>query len=443
MDYISHIPLDIFHQIIRPEFDIQIIVKLCSVSQYFNITIKKTRYNHLIRITNSIYIYDIVRNYNFAKYDISRLDISDYHMSLLKNATEINLSNCKKVTSSGFYYLSNCISVNLENCIQIVDEDIKYIAQCISVNLNYCRQLTIYGLKHLSGCHTIKLVKCPNVSDKCLYHFSACQEIWLSECKNITDNSLKFLAHCKVLHLEQCTITDTGLSYLSNCCEIYLDYCKKISDNGMVYLTNCYTVSIRGCKLITDNGLACLSKCYCISLGPSHNNLTLRGVAYLTNCVEISLYRFNMGLSDYQLFNKYRKIMLYKCDVPSDFLKCLANCTEIEIHTHAQNHFKARDMLYLKNIKKVVIDSYVTNDDSLKYLKSCHNVAIMNSPHITNNGLKNLANCDIVKIVQCKKINVSGILTLSKCSKVIYAGNIRSDERDYIKSMANNVHLLC
>lgn len=129
--------------------------------------------------------------------------------------------------------------------------------------------------------------------------FSQCHTLILNRCANINKKNLKFLVNVKEIDFTNCSYIALNIlktQYLENCiklnfsgtfvhkidhffftCVRYIDLsCCYIADDDLIYLKNCHTVILDRCKVCYD--------------GPLITNI---GIAYLENCVSLSIFGKN------------------------------------------------------------------------------------------------------------------------------------------------------
>ncbi|XP_042128840.1 F-box and leucine-rich repeat protein 13 isoform X3 [Peromyscus maniculatus bairdii] len=201
----------------------------CAFKALSSCNLKKIRFEGNKRITDACFKY-IDKNYpginHIYMVDCKALtDSSLKSMSVLKQLTVLNLTNC--VSCPNLHYLS------LRNCEHLTDLAI----ECIS------GMLSLVSVD-LSG----TLIS--NESLNILSRHRKLRELSLSECANITDIGIR--AYCK---------TSLFLEHLD------ISYCRQLSDDIIktvaIFCTHITSLNIAGCPKITDGGLETLSaKCH-------------------------------------------------------------------------------------------------------------------------------------------------------------------------------------
>uniref|UniRef100_A0A8C8U162 F-box and leucine-rich repeat protein 13 n=1 Tax=Peromyscus maniculatus bairdii TaxID=230844 RepID=A0A8C8U162_PERMB len=241
----------------------------CAFKALSSCNLKKIRFEGNKRITDACFKY-IDKNYpginHIYMVDCKALtDSSLKSMSVLKQLTVLNLTNCVRISDIGLrQFLDGPASVrirelNLTNCSLLGDASIVRLSERCP-NLHYlslrnCEHLTDLAIECISGMLSLVSVDLSgtlisNESLNILSRHRKLRELSLSECANITDIGIR--AYCK---------TSLFLEHLD------ISYCRQLSDDIIktvaIFCTHITSLNIAGCPKITDGGLETLSaKCH-------------------------------------------------------------------------------------------------------------------------------------------------------------------------------------
>ncbi|XP_052576932.1 dynein regulatory complex subunit 6 [Peromyscus californicus insignis] len=241
----------------------------CAFKALSSCNLKKIRFEGNKRITDACFKY-IDKNYpginHIYMVDCKALtDSSLKSMSVLKQLTVLNLTNCVRISDTGLrQFLDGPASVrirelNLTNCSLLGDASIVRLSERCP-NLHYlslrnCEHLTDLAIECISGMLSLVSIDLSgtlisNESLNILSRHRKLRELSLSECANITDVGIR--AYCK---------TSLFLEHLD------ISYCRQLSDDIIktvaIFCTHITSLNIAGCPKITDGGLETLSaKCH-------------------------------------------------------------------------------------------------------------------------------------------------------------------------------------
>ncbi|XP_051030769.1 dynein regulatory complex subunit 6 [Phodopus roborovskii] len=241
----------------------------CAFKALSSCNLKKIRFEGNKRITDACFKY-IDKNYpginHIYMVDCRALtDSSLKSLSVLKQLTVLNLTNCVRISDIGLrQFLDGPASVrirelNLTNCMLLGDSSIVRLSERCP-NLHYlslrnCEHLTDLAIEYIASMLSlisIDLSGTPisNEGLTILSRHRKLRELSLSECTNITDLGIR--TYCK---------TSLNLEHLD------ISFCPHLSDDIIktvaIFCTQITSLNIAGCPKITDGGLETLSaKCH-------------------------------------------------------------------------------------------------------------------------------------------------------------------------------------
>jgi hypothetical protein len=101
-----------------------------SLSKFYNKLIKETKWYNVHIKPFLINVFNILKHFNFMKFNLSNTAIDDETLSLLKHCHTIDLHACKCITDAGVRELTGCHEINLFLCTQITDVGVETLGNC-------------------------------------------------------------------------------------------------------------------------------------------------------------------------------------------------------------------------------------------------------------------------------------------------------------------------
>ncbi|XP_040591137.1 dynein regulatory complex subunit 6 isoform X3 [Mesocricetus auratus] len=241
----------------------------CAFKALSSCNLRKIRFEGNKRITDACFKY-IDKNYpgisHIYMVDCKALtDSSLKSLSVLKQLTVLNLTNCIRISDIGLrQFLDGPASVrirelNLTNCSLLGDVSVVRLSERCP-NLHYlslrnCEHLTDLAIEYIASMLSLISIDLSGTSISnegltILSRHRKLKELSLSECTNITDLGIR--TYCK---------TSMNLEHLD------VSYCSQLSDDIIktvaIFCTQITSLNIAGCPKITDGGLETLSaKCH-------------------------------------------------------------------------------------------------------------------------------------------------------------------------------------
>uniref|UniRef100_A0A8C2QPE6 F-box and leucine-rich repeat protein 13 n=1 Tax=Cricetulus griseus TaxID=10029 RepID=A0A8C2QPE6_CRIGR len=241
----------------------------CAFKALTSCNLKKIRFEGNKRITDACFKY-IDKNYpginHIYMVDCKTLtDSSLKSLSVLKQLTVLNLTNCIRISDAGLrQFLDGSVSVkirelNLNNCSLVGDPAIvKLSERCTNLHylsLRNCEHLTDLAIECIANMQSLISIDLSGTSISheglaLLSRHRKLREVSLSECTNITDMGIR--AFCRSsMNLEHLDV--------SHCSQLSDDIIKAVA----IFCTQITSLNIAGCPKITDGGLETLSaKCH-------------------------------------------------------------------------------------------------------------------------------------------------------------------------------------
>ena len=373
----------------------------------------------------------------------------------------LDLTNCKALTQSGFYYFSNIKTLknlahlNLSGCKKVNGNCLSHIGQCCgrltSIILDYIPTLTDECISMMTATcrhlRVLSLLQATRITDKALKYIAISltqlEKIYIEGNKFITDSgvaSLMGLRNLKHVHIVDCLrVYDTGLkpcTGLRLLSVINFTDCVRLTDGGIKHilespsfqyirelsLTNCIRVGDATVQRIVNKclSLSYLSIAYC-------ENITDVGITMLSHHPKLSMLDISgCSITDYgagslRTTAHLSYLTMAECNLLTDI--GLERLSKLD-------NLKYLDISYCFNISDYGMKMLI-------YEKKClQTLNIAGCKLVTNNTLSSVASvCDYLLYLNvselgnitdkgirfirmgCKKLNY---LNVSYCPKLNY-----------------------
>lgn len=336
--------IHVSHMILNND-DLVLLSKTKKLSLFRCCLSESISYDYLKNVESISYILGDIDKYtlnhfsNVVKLDISYTSVTSEDLEKIKNVKILTMTNCCKITDTGFEHLGNVQKLSVSKC-GIIGSGFKYLKNVKDLDVSEC-DIKGKWLKDLPILDRFDMSSCILIQNKDMKYLSRTGTLIMNN-TYVTNIGVKYLTHVSNINMKMCLVNGHNFVKLSCCKVLDVSYCSRIEDEDLKYLSGVSILNLKYCTNITDDGLKYLKKVEILNA---------------ENCDKIT----NIGL---QCLKKLRILSISNCSVNNEGLK------------------------YLKNIDKLYISRCNITNEGIKNLSELHSVYISKCEMITDKSLK-------------------------------------------------------
>ena len=331
---------------------------------------------NLIKLKN-LHTLDIKNN----KSNISS-DVFNYVINDLKNLKNLNVSNCRFITTNYIIHFNKLDFLSLKG-LEFDEKslDTKYISNIKKIIFG-CNKFTDEYLSKLTGVEDLDISVCYECKQKtikgtCFEKMKNLRKLNIGNCYGIEPTSFKFLNKIEVL---ECDFDDTFANYTA----------LKITDDCIHHLKNVKILNVFNQRKLTDDALKNLKNIQDLTISLC-NKMTNNAMQYLKGIKRLTI----AGLKkiDGSTFHHISGIE--------------------ELYANSCKSLTDENFIHLKGIKKLYISKCNNlTDEVFKHLSGIDKLEINNNVNITGKNFNYIDNIRSLHLKDCCKIKKEYIQNL-------------------------------